>query len=442
MREGALEYDAGYYGETHHPYFSRDVLLYTIKTAKNPRWYIRYRLAGKNKKRTYYQRSLRTTSLDEAIVRALEIWRDIGAKESAGLPVDVPSFKECAELMLEGFSLSNSRKQYIRNSLERYIYEYTEGMSLVDVNTQALENYVPWRMNYWRRHMDLGHTKPPQARITPSGKSIRKELGIIIQVLTYASRRDYLQKVPAVTAYELSKSIETKKTNANNMSKPYARKLRERLKKHANEPGSRPEITWARKLLYYYFLTAPRACLRAGTESQKLQIKHLEKVEHPSINAHYYKIRVTAGKVGERVAILPIEYSAHMDAFLSLHREVYESVDPDQKKQLCSYEDRFLYGYMSGEYKPMDLLQQNLRNWLTKWDMRHDPKFGRITMYSFRSAQINNLLYNKKKNVAIVADIAGTSVGQIIKAYMSGDESDPSWAVTASSDYYDRMFGS
>ncbi len=436
-----MEDAAGYYGETHHPYFSRDVLLYTIKTAKNPRWYIRYRLAGNNKKRTYYQRSLRTTSLDEAIVRALNLWRDIGAKESAGLPVNVPSFNECAENMLEGFSLSTSRQHYIRLSLERYIYEYTDGMSLLDVNTRALENYVPWRMNYWRRHMDLGHTKPPQAKLAPSGKSIRKELGIILQVLSYASRRDYLQKVPAVTAYELSKSVESKKTHATNMSKPYARKLREKLKQHSLEPGSRPEITWARKLLYYYFLTAPRACLRAGTESQKLQIKHLEKIQHPSIKSHYYKIKVTSGKVGERVAILPIEYSNHMDRFLEYHRTIYESADSELKKSLGSYEDRYLYGYMNGEYKPMDLVQQNLRSWLKKWDMRHDPKFGRITMYSFRSAQINNLLYNKKKNVAIVADIAGTSIGQIIKSYMSGDESDPSWAVTASSDYYDRMFG-
>jgi len=430
-----------YYGKTHHPYFSRDVMLYTIRSAKKPRWYIRYRLAGNQKKKTYYQKSLRTIDLDEAINRALKLWREIGTKEEQGIPIDMPSFRQVSEEMLSGWTLSNERKKYVRLTLDRYIHEYTDKCGVNEIGYRELENYVSWRLCYWERMVRKGIEKPPQAKLKPARNTIQKELSIIVQVLYFALRRGYIQSVPKVSPTRLTKSVEGKKTNANNMSKVYARNLRDRLKIHSQKKGRRIDITWARKMMHFYFRIAGRACLRAGSESQNIKIKHLQKLKHPNLNAYYYRINVTSGKVGQRVAILPIEYSEQMEALLKLHHDTYKRSGRRQKEQWCQLEDRHLWGYRDGSYKKIDLMQQNLRLWLTKWNMRHDPKFGRVTMYTFRSAQINNLLYNKKKTPAVVADIAGTSIMQIVNAYMSGDESDPSWALTASADYYDRMFG-
>ena len=99
------------------PIDSKRVMIFTLKESKVKNWYARIR---KQKGSGYYQRSLKTTNIEEAKREATKLYMELWAVEDKGVEFIDAKFSDCFKAFLKDYSFSPSRRKRVTGIFTRY----------------------------------------------------------------------------------------------------------------------------------------------------------------------------------------------------------------------------------------------------------------------------------------------------------------------------------
>ncbi len=159
--------------------------------------------------RKYIHRSLKTRNLVDARKKAVKFYYEIEFRKEEALPLQQKSFKDVIDEYVKlrqlqhergtTVTINNSSKQetsiYMLRQIKRvskFWIEYCGKKAVDKVDNAVLQDYVPWRKDYY--HNKPESEWPKNARPNPKDKTLEWEVILAKTVLKFAHERGYRGK--------------------------------------------------------------------------------------------------------------------------------------------------------------------------------------------------------------------------------------------------------
>lgn len=212
----------GLYYDVIHPcdFAPKDASIFTRIDAIEKTWSVRIKRTlvrtsptqGSSKrtaKSRYYTKSLGTTSKEEAITKARDIFFDFRSQEKRGI---APSSRNFSHLFWDWFETVHSvesRMLTIRSRGDDLIYFFGNG-NITSIDSRSWESYLKWRCSparyEWKKTFvadklaDGAKYRGGHIRPIPARKSLQADRQMLGQFLRWARKENYITVVPYLEA--------------------------------------------------------------------------------------------------------------------------------------------------------------------------------------------------------------------------------------------------
>lgn len=400
-----------------HSLFNGAAIVFTTKTSVKPWWQVRIKLPGT----TGYalRKSLKTTDLSEAIKLASDMYLDMRARHSQGIPLETYSWDELADAYISTRNGQHYQK-YFSFLQSRYFSPFFSKFSNVEViNDDTIREYWNWRIGYWTEHSKTSRSTPTARRATnvsesPSYATIRKEMSALRSVLRWAADRQIIPLYPTIEHPYLgdhSKDARhrlNRRRRATFTKEEYSHKLLPAINGLCNRTAPlAPYKKRAHEALRLAILMIANTLLRPQ-EMYWLRYEQVQLVpEGDEIYTVIYLSEQQAKTKRRRTIICPNGNA------------MYEYVQRFRRFAKWSEPTDLIFASERTRTKPRDLTYQ-VRTRFKEWDLLEDMEGNRRSLYSLRHFAIERLLIENVPPAAI-AKLAGTSLAMISRFYDDTD---------------------
>ena len=440
-----------HYQNLHQSPFSPDVWLYTRTDVSQPVWYCRIKLDGH---KGHLVRSTRTTDLTEASSIARQLWLGEIRALAVGT-TSTMSFSRLCDEFLEQFRASSSRTIAVSRSLSLMRREFGK----TQIHNITADTFYKF----------LQRPNRPKARLSLATLlSYRQNL---VQVLTYARRKNYIEEVPHISTSfhkHTPEIIKTERATAKGLSKHWTGRWRSFLA-HITEPTRlsqrhhRSRFPVMRLKYIYYFCWW--SLVRPTRELTGIKWRDLTPADYHGQLFYVVYVRDAKDSKGTgtktRTAVLPIEGSKWLVEWrdycieLGLYHED-NWVFPGQwtaAAKACGDKPPRLE--MSTVGPLFSRLLSEMADWRTAkypdgmrlpystgMNATHDERNRRITFYSAARSSALTHQIRSGRPLAEISELAGTSIQMLENNYRAeiNHASASRWANTQESRPYWKRY--
>ena len=416
--------------------------LFTLRSSAKKNWYVRIL---RRKGSGYYQKSLKTTSLDEAQRKASDIYMEMWTSETKGYEFTDRRFSPLFIEFLENSGLGRHRHIRAKGIFQRYFSPFFGNTPVTSIDSKMFHDYLRWRVTYWQRAEESG-TKDEEvlsgkrlyhtAKV-PSETTLKSERQILKQFLYYCNENRYLEHVPPLKAHfknirGLVKGVQynDERQKAKALSKKMEGAIERSIRKYALTDGQKdnnPLRRFGKARLYYFTYICRHTLIRPSTEATALKWEDVEIAPSRNYPDHDLGlVHVRQGKGGKpRYCVMPYG-QIHL---LTQWRELTISLTDGRLGKPSDY----IFPKWTGERAEATQIGRLLTSKLKLWGLHRTEEGKVITMYSIvRHTGITRRIERSKWDVGQVASAAGTSVFQISKFYYEAfvRQNPDRWALT------------
>ena len=384
------------------PGFDR-VVIYRLATTVSKNWYVRIRL----KTGGYFIRSLRTSSKDKAVEKALNHFATIKAKEDSGAPIGSASlFKSLWKKFQAGpyQQMKPARQKRFRLTYKNSL-SWFDGYQYSSINENIVGKWVLWRCKN-----GFSKNGRPIAASTVKG-----EIDHLKQVLNYAVGEGTME--PFKINSNVNRYLKTKeqqawvkfdKSRGGAISDKRLKEILDALRENKDRIHTHPQHQWSANLLYYYIMLVNEAGLRPGTEALGLKWGDLKTHKDGNNAFTYWTVRS-----GKRENADPTRPTRIAVTSIQSYHLIYEWRRLNEEHN--SEDDWVFRDYKGNQAKTSSLSRTFKRLVKNNGLDQHNGKT--ITLYTFRSNRINSLLDDPNLTLSQVSRLSGTSIQTIQQAY-------------------------
>lgn len=162
-------------------------------------WQYRLRIPGITNR--YLRRSSRTSDFEKAKQIAVKEWRRMCFKQEEGLAVFTKTFGDVAKVVAEieeervkrGI-VSEGHWSYRRTVTFKYLLPFFGSMQINAVSQSKMDEYWPWRLDYWTRPENQNPSQTGRKTDRPSYKTILHDVQMLTKIFAYAENRNWCDK--------------------------------------------------------------------------------------------------------------------------------------------------------------------------------------------------------------------------------------------------------
>jgi len=411
------------------------VKIFTLKSSKKKVWYVKIlRREGKG----YFQKSLKTDSVQIAKDKATALYMDVWNTESKGLEYTDSNFSSTFIEFLDNAGMSKHRHTRAKGVYKRYFGPFFGQTPVNQIDAKMFNDYLRWRVEYWEREEAKGSIKSENeqgvpvyhyAKIPAEG-TLKSERQILKQFMYYCAENRYVDRVPHLKVnlgMVRGVKFRSERQKSKALSPQMERKIELYLRKFCLTNGQKDK-NWircfGRARLYYFIYLCRHTLMRPSTEATGLRWSdcRIEKSrKHDDLELGL--IHVRESKTGKpRYCVLPYG-QVHL---LTKWRKM--SVDFGFGKP-----DDYVFPTWEGKRCEAHIMGRLLRDKLIKEGLHRDEEGKVITLYSIaRHTGITRRIEFSDWDVGQVASAAGTSVVQISQFYYEAfvNQNPDRWALT------------
>ena len=287
--------DGNFYTET-YTYRDERILLYKRPHSKN--FQCRLRVEGI---KGYIIKSCKTSNQGKALKFAEDLYDNLRFKKLNNLPLQTKTFKQIFEEWFKKADKSEYRQAFYKSRAQLYLIPYFGNYKIDEITEAIIEDYWPWRKNYYKNNPDKKKGKVAE---NPSAQSLKMEKTVIREVLEYAYRRRYISFMPVVN-FKLKAATKRRGTFSKD---EYIKLIKELIqwKKLAKKEKDK----YQREMIYNIVLFMANSGIRPN-EVYKIKWSNLK--DHIQDGIHILYITIPADtKTGTRTVVgLPEVYSCY-----------------------------------------------------------------------------------------------------------------------------------
>jgi len=150
-----LEYSVAYYGK-HHILVKGELQIFTIKGAKNQRWYCIVKIG----KEPRIRKALGTTRRNDAERYAYDLYNGLRALHAEGMPIVATGWDKLTEKYKSERNYGNTT----HHRLKMLTLFFTKVKDIKEIDAAMINRWVKWRKDYW---------------LSPAGRKYIKQNGIV-----------------------------------------------------------------------------------------------------------------------------------------------------------------------------------------------------------------------------------------------------------------------
>jgi integrase len=260
--------------------------------------------------RQYIYKSLKTKKVEEARKLAIRYLHEMEFKQREGLPLQQKTFNELIEeyialrqsqytRSLDG-EVNSSRQQQTSIHMLRQIKrvskfwkEYCGTTAVGNIDNALLQDYVPWRKEYYRRMPE--EKRPKNHKLNPTDKTLEWEITLAKTLLKFANDRGYRGKTQLPTyRFKAEKAI-VRPTFTVDEYWEIIKGMRRSIRETKNA-----EWKYTKLLLRDYVLILANSGMRVG-EANNLKDKDVVEFKDEKNRKNY--MFYVKGKTGRRIVI-------------------------------------------------------------------------------------------------------------------------------------------
>ena len=387
-------------------YFEDGCVVLFQRTDGCPTWQYRLRIPGITNR--YLRRSSRTSDFEKAKQIAIKEWRRRCFMQEEGLTVFTKTFGDVAKTVAEieeervkrGI-VSEGHWSYRRTVIFKYLIPFFGSMQINAVSQSKMDEYWPWRLDYWTRPENQNPSKAGRKTARPSFKTILHDVQMLTKIFSYAENRDLCDKrhIP---------KIKHPLNSPDNLARAYFtdnewQQVYAYMRGWAKEPSTEWQKLTRDRLRYRAALTYHTGM--RSVESSNLLWKDIEEFTDQD-GTRYARLSVH-GKKKSRGLIAPVKVLQLLEAW--------------KRKAKFTGDDDHVFAVTSGERPVHDYIF--VRKILTALNLSHDRHDRPRSLGSLRHTYAMNQLVKLQTDIALLAKNMGTGVDVIENYY--GKHLDP-----------------
>jgi integrase len=363
-------------------------------------FHLRTKLDGK-----YVWRSLRTTSMEEAIAKAWKLHHGLQALHEQGLPVTAKTFASVIDDYVAAREKSCRQGKTTLAMLRqvrrvvKFWREYAGSKPIHLIGDAELRDYVEWRRDYYA---NSPKPIPRNAKLNPADKTLQWEIMLGKAIIKWAHEKGLRGSTPLPT-YTFTPTL--KRVRPAFDLQEYRRLWRTLWKRVRTCPNER----WrkSRELLRDYVFILANSGLRVG-EANALKIRDLVPFKD-ELGRRNYRLLVD-GKTGQREVVPRAGTAKFLERVLS--------------RKVNAQPDDLLFAMPDGSAIVTLIDQFNAA--LVEAGLTHSSKGEKYTLYSLRHFYA---VMGLRRGVSVYAlrTNMGTSI-QVIEAYYGKHATAPTFA--------------
>ncbi len=387
-------------------YFEDGCVVLFQRTDGCPTWQYRLRIPGITNR--YLRRSSRTSNFDKAKQLAIKEWQRLCFKQEEGLAVFSKTFGDVARVVAEieeervkRGTVSEGHWSYRRTVTFKYLIPFFGKMQINAVSQSKMDDYWPWRLDYWTRSENKNPSKAGRKTTRPSFKTILHDVQMLTKIFGYAENRNWCDKrhIP---------KIEHPLNAPDNLARAYFtddewRRVYAYMREWAKEPSTEWQKLTRDRLRYRTALTYHTGM--RTVESSNLLWKDIEDFTDQA-GKRYARLWVH-GKKKSRGLIAPAKVLHLLEAW--------------KRKAKFTGVDDHVFAVTSRKRPVHDDLF--IRKILTALNLTHDRHDRPRSLGSLRHTYAVNQLVKLRTDIALLAKNMGTGVDVIENYY--GKHLDP-----------------
>jgi integrase len=401
--------------ESQHSLRDGAVLVYQRSQGVRGLYQARIRVPGES---DYVVKSLKTSSLSEALRRAEDLYDELKYAKKQGIDV------HAAELRFKGLwqrfykaqkiSLSVHRQRLHQGNAERYFVPFLGEYKVRDLPDMAVERYWEFRINFYASLAQEGGKKPPpNAAQSPAQKTLEMEASMLRQIFRWGKRMGFVKREPWIKSPKVKH--EKGVTRRPTFSSEEWKKVYTHLRKWAAEPvvierskaggslhrrGPHALHRFQREMLRNYVLFMSNSGLRPN-EARQLRWRDIRLEQNATENPYLIVEVAPTTKTGARTVVCREGAEKYIDRIRALKLE--------QTENDLVFSDR--------DGTPIESFNKTFMKVLQDIDLLTDRWGARRTVYSLRHFYCTQMLLDDQASILVVAQNMGTSISHIQKHY-------------------------
>tara|TARA_Y100001938_G_scaffold149196_1_gene235242 strand:- start:283 stop:1677 length:1395 start_codon:yes stop_codon:yes gene_type:complete len=397
-----------------------NVFIYITKTSKSRIWQARISLPGVPAETFLLRKSLRTSSEEDAIVRATNLYHDYLHKHRVDEPLGMTSWRDLVTAYEEDFP----DKTKFQSDADTYLNTFFGDVRDVrDIDTALVRRFWFWR---WERHKDF---KKPKGRVgkgvaynaspTPHQNTLKALEVSLKAVLNWGHQNGRLLSLPN---YRIPKEIWKKAPSDNSRGRfdlQAYRQLVRKLYRRAEMIRKRETNTLKQQRVgiervRFMVLLISNSCIRP-TEAYRLQHKHFKRREGESPEEREKGVAYTEIEIPKSVAKTSKARTVITHDYDSTYRYYERFKEVLDEYDLPTGPDDFVF-CKTRDPSQVASMSFYFRKLLEEFGLHKDDKGRNRVLYSLRSFGITMAL-ERGVPIHIVSFNAGTSVRMIESNY-------------------------
>ena len=389
------------------------------------RWNIRLTLPGIPAKTFCLRRSLRTSDLNEAIVKATALFTEYRARQSTAIPL--------TDLNWDGLYLlydaSLPGRPVVKEINERYLSKFFSRFADIrHITDTSIVSYFEWRMNFWNDwerpdNVVIGPGVQYNVAPTPHANTLKKDVNSIRSLLRFAKDRGHISVLPVIDIPpHIRKTLDTDIGRGAFDLKSYrslTSHLRERCAVASGARGGdkrkcRPFDHLAIERLRFWVLLISNSALRPG-EARTLKHMDITRVRGDRKDEREHDIWYTTILVRSKTSKVRKERLVMTHDYDTTYRRYERFLDMKRRYGLACGDNDFIFNSTRTPSKQYDIAVY-FRKLLDEWDLTFDVDGNIRSSYSLRSFAISQAIL-RDVPLAVIAANSGTSAKMISKHY-------------------------
>ena len=403
----------GFYENSHR---LRDgaVVVYTRAGSKKANYHARLKIPGVV---GYVIRSLKTTSLIEALNEAEDLFYSLKAEQKQGIDVRTAGnlkFKDLWRRFYDAHEagLSIHRQRLHKGTAERYFIPFFGEERVADMPDAFVERYWDWRINFYNeeRREEEGNAGeiPANAARIPAQKTLDMEAGMLRQVFRWGKRVGFVKREPWIKATKVkhTKGVERRPS----FTEAEWKKVYEHLREWVKEPMVSAKVAhggslhrsgphalhrYQRELLRNYLLFMANSGLRPN-EARQLT---------------WRDIRLEKDLDGKATLVVEVAPTTKTGSRTVVCREGTQFY-LDRLKKVSNHTAPGDLVFCSQDGEPVDNFNKTFAKVLSHLKLLNDRWGKRRTVYSLRHFYCTQSLLSGVP-IHVLAKNMGTSIGYI-----------------------------
>lgn len=292
------------------------------------------RIAKGDTERGYVFKTLKTSKIEDARFKALQVFAEIDHKKRNGIPLVSVSFEKVINDYIAMREAQFKRGNYVRGKENadgqqtsaynlrqmkrkaKFWIEYAGKRSVCSIKDRHLEDYIEWRRDYYHRMSDA--ERPRNHALNPADKTLQDESIFALTVLKWAKKQNYRGNQPDAKYYFKASRCKTRP----NFTPADFEKLMQTLDKRVAE--ARPHERYMRETLRDFVLVARATGARVG-ELYGLRETDLTRFVDERERENF-RLAVD-GKTGQRELVMRAAYAHVIDRVLARNKAMQAEWD-------------------------------------------------------------------------------------------------------------------